>query len=322
MSFARVFLAGALALMLLPAEAGAAGGNTFSPGYAGFSIRFKEEVCPYRVMAAFVLPGEKLALASVDGGAIGCRTVIPVGRLSRRKAHSWRYIAPVRPGLYPVEITHKATGRLMTVNVFVMVPAKKVKRGILNGYNIGRYPPVPEDKPPIYSPPRGFVEVTPALREARVSPHFTLGQFLCKAEYCSLNPYLVLRERLLLKLERVLEEVNARGRRAATFTIMSGYRTPEYNTALGNSRYSRHLWGCAADIFVDERPADGVMDDLNRDGTTDLKDAAVLYEIVDSLYGAEENTPMVGGLARYPENEYHGPFVHVDVRGFSARWGD
>lgn len=35
---------------------------------------------------------------------------------------------------------------------------------------------------------------------------------------------------------------------------MSGYRTPYHNVpVLGNSAYSRHRWGGAANVFVDER---------------------------------------------------------------------
>ena len=60
-----------------------------------------------------------------------------------------------------------------------------------------------------------------------------------------------LRPRLLLKLEMMLEKVNAAGYRCDTFQVMSGYRTPHYNMAIGNVKYSRHVWGGAADIFVD-----------------------------------------------------------------------
>lgn len=55
-------------------------------------------------------------------------------------------------------------------------------------------------------------------------------------------------------LEFILEKVNAQGYRWETFCVMSGYRTPYYNKAIGNVRYSRHLWGDAADIFIDENP--------------------------------------------------------------------
>ena len=102
---------------------------------------------------------------------------------------------------------------------------------------------------------------------------------------------------------------------------MSGYRTPFYNRAIGNVKYSRHLWGGAADIFIDEDPKDGTMDDLNRDGIINYKDAAVLYDIVDDLYGKPFYRIFMGGLGRYKKTANHGPFVHVDVRGFRARWG-
>ena len=103
---------------------------------------------------------------------------------------------------------------------------------------------------------------------------------------------------------------------------MSGYRTPYYNKAIGNVKYSRHIYGGAADIFIDENPKDNMMDDLNRDAKIDYKDAAVLYEIIDKLYGKPFYQGLVGGLARYEKTDCHGPFVHIDVRGRRARWGD
>jgi hypothetical protein len=112
---------------------------------------------------------------------------------------------------------------------------------------------------------------------------------------------------------------------------MSGYRTPFYNCAIGNVRYSCHQWGLAADVFVD-RDEDGMMDDLNRDGRIDLADADLLYEIIEGIGAAK--VPAVttaasapasghsaGGLAKYAATPAHGPFIHVDVRGRRARWG-
>ncbi|MGD9237221.1 MAG: D-Ala-D-Ala carboxypeptidase family metallohydrolase [Desulfobacterales bacterium] len=120
----------------------------------------------------------------------------------------------------------------------------------------------------------------------------------------------------------ILEKVNAKGYRCDTFHVMSGYRTPYYNEAIGNVPYSRHIYGGAVDIFIDENPQDNMMDDLNRDGTIDYRDAAVIYRIIDALYGKKFYDPFLGGLARYKKTGNHGPFVHVDVRGQRARWGD
>jgi len=67
---------------------------------------------------------------------------------------------------------------------------------------------------------------------------------------------------------------------------------------------------------------DGMMDDLNRDGKMDDLDADVLYSIIDELYGKPFYERFMGGLAGYKKTDSHGPFVHVDVRGFRVRWGD
>jgi hypothetical protein len=132
---------------------------------------------------------------------------------------------------------------------------------------------------------------------------------------------MVLREKLLLKLELILANVNELGYQCHTFNILSGYRTPYYNKTIGNVTYSRHMWGGAADIFIDENPRDDIMDDLNRDGKIDWRDAKILYDIIDDMSWEAFFEPFVGGLARYKKTLTHGPFIHVDVRGRRTRWG-
>lgn len=209
----------------------------------------------------------------------------------------------------------------MLLHIFVMVPYSNLDGEWMNGYRIGKYPDIPLKELPIYKKPKGFIEVTPENEQVNVSPHFKIGQFLCK-QNGGFPRYLVLKERLVLKLELILEKMNEAGYPCRTFHIMSGYRTPYYNHLIGNVKYSRHVWGGAADIFIDEHPEDGMMDDLNQDEKIDYKDAAVIYRIIDNMFGHPFYTPFVGGLGRYKKNENHGPFVHVDVRGFRARWGD
>lgn len=78
---------------------------------------------------------------------------------------------------------------------------------------------------------------------------------------------------------------------------MSGYRTPYYNRSIGNeTRYSRHVYGDAADIYVDDDD-DGIMDDLDGDGKSTLDDARTLGEVIGSLSG-EELVSAVRGRAR------------------------
>src|SRR5206468_2678029 len=98
----------------------------------------------------------------------------------------------------------------ITVHAFEMVPATAVKKGLMNGYRIGAYPAKPLKGNPLYVPPVGFIEVTKDNQETKVSPHFVLKQFLCKEDTSKQFPkYIVLKERLPLKLEAILERVNA-----------------------------------------------------------------------------------------------------------------
>lgn len=295
--------------------------GAFSFERASFTLRYKDESSPYRIAAAFVLPGEQLILEAVPAGDDSTFSAqAAAGSLSSNGPLSWRWLAPDSTGVYPIIIRRQQPSDSVTINIFVMVPLNQVEDGHLNGYQIGQYPAEPLRGLSIYRPPQGFIEVTPENRNTLLAPHFRLEQFLCKQE-SGWPKYVVLRERLILKLEAILEELNRRGYHAETLAVLSGYRTPHYNRLIGNVRYSRHVYGGAADIYVDEDPVDEMMDDLNRDGRIDYRDAAILYDIVDELYGRAWYAPFVGGLGRYRRTSNHGPFVHVDVRGFRARWG-
>jgi len=136
----------------------------------------------------------------------------------------------------------------------------------------------------------------------------------------SFPKYVVLKERRLpLMLEAVLERVNTMGFKTDTLHIMSAYRTPYYNHAIGDVRYSMHQWGGAADLYIDPKKTDR-MEDLNRDGRIDIRDAKFLYDEIDKMLTGPEYKRFQGGMGFYPANAAHPPFVHVDVRGAAARW--
>jgi hypothetical protein len=289
----------------------------YSEGKAGFSVRFKQEVSPYRVSVVTVLPGELLELEAI-GQKRGARYMLdaPAGEIVQSSKYKWQWQAPVKKGLYPVKVIRAHSKDSITLNVFVMIPYSELKGEYVNGYRIGRYPVGRYD----YRVPRGFIEVTKANEETFVSPHFKLKQFICKQKD-NYPKYIVLKEKLLLKLELILEKMNERGYNCSTFHIMSGYRTPYYNKLLGNVKYSRHVYGEAADIFIDEAPAKYLMDDLNYDRKINYRDAVVFYKAINDMYDKEWYSKFKGGLAWYKTTSTHGPFIHIDVRGRRARWG-
>lgn len=270
---------------------------------------------PYPEFAIYVMPGSRLSLALAQASPAEVRFAGFSGELGSSELY-----APQTPGLYPAHVRNVRLGEEATLNVFVLTPEQEVdEQGVLNGYRIGNYPETPLRDQPIYLPPTGFVEVTPENLQARVSPNFRLGDFLCKQE-SDFPKYLVLRASLLLKLETILAALNRSGRATEGFVVMSGYRTPWYNAAIGNGSYSRHIWGGAADIFIDDAPRDGQMDDLNGDGKIDRGDAEWLAEFINDMSHRGDFGPRIGGLGIYSANPVRGPFVHVDARGSRARW--
>lgn len=275
-----------------------------------------EMVVPYPEFAIYVMPGQMFSVHFKDAQQGGRLTFggadMAVG--------SAPLTAPKTPGVYPLAITNTRGGESARINVFVLTPATAVnKQGELNGYRIGSYPAKPLHNNAIYLPPKGFVEVTEANMQVRLSPNFTLGQFVSKQAQ-GFPKYVLLRPQLLLKLENILAELNRQGHATDGFVIMSGYRTPWYNKAIGNVPYSRHVWGGASDIFIDDNPKDGVMDDLNGDGKINRADAQWLAAFIDTMSRGGAFGPRIGGLGVYGSNSAHGPFVHVDVRGNRARW--
>jgi hypothetical protein len=291
-----------------------------SPGAASsFSVRFKDEVSPHPVLAMFVMPGETVPLEVVLGDTPGRFSAeASAGEMKRLAPTRWSWTAPRRKGVVAVVLRDSSSSAAVTLNAFVLVP--RPAGMTLGDFRIGRYESRPLRGDPSYARPKGMVEVTEANRGTFVAPHFTLGQFVSK-QPGGYPKYLVLRERLLLKLEMLLEEAGRAGLPVTTFRIMSGYRTPYYNQTIGNeTRYSRHLYGDAADIYVDE-DGDGAMDDLDRDGRVDLDDAKVVAGLIERLSGSSWYRPFTGGLGLYRANPAHGPFLHVDVRGYPARWG-
>ena len=294
----------------------------FDAGLAdGVAVHFGSRRIPYEVFGVYVRPGETVPIRlDAEGPRDGGVLWADAGVVEDAGPGEWRWKAPDRPGVHRIDVALDRIAPPIRLNVFVLVPHEEVGAdGQLDGYRIGDYPSEPLRGLAQYRPPQGFIEVTPENRDLMVSPHFTLGQFLCK-QVDGWPKFVTLREPLLGKLEMLLAHVNRQGVRADTLFVMSGFRTPFYNHAIGNVRYSRHQWGDAVDVFVDESPRDGVMDDVDGDGRVSVADARHLAGMVETLARTEAWEPYLGGLGVYGTTSTHGPFIHLDTRGFRARW--
>jgi uncharacterized protein YcbK (DUF882 family) len=223
-----------------------------------------------------------------------------------------------RAGIYAVDSARAA----QPFAFITMRPFAEKKNGRIGAYRMGNWPF--ERRSAVrdaYANPQGFIEVTAENQDTYVSEHFRLRDFLTKDQHAVWPKYLVLDARLLDKLELVIAELSRSGVPVRHVSVMSGFRTPQYNQkgvgSGGRAQTSRHQYGDAADVFVDN-DRNGRLDDLNKDGRINTRDVAVMVAAVERV---ERTYPeLIGGAGTYKATSSHGPFVHIDARGNRARW--
>ncbi|MBK9452966.1 MAG: DUF882 domain-containing protein [Bacteroidetes bacterium] len=116
--------------------------------------------------------------------------------------------------------------------------------------------------------------------------------------------YLCLDRRILHKLLDLLDAMQAKGLDVSQIAIKHGFRHPAYNHQISGATKSRHQFGEAIDLLVG---------DVNRDGRADEDDKAPLLKMLD-----EKIIGNAGGVGKYPGSHV----IHMDVRGFRARWDE
>lgn len=223
-----------------------------------------------------------------------------------------------RPGLYALPDSILAH----PFSFVALRPFADKQKGRVGPYRLGFWP---SERGRLitdaYENPDGFIEVTPENANMRVSEHFRLSDFLTHDQRDVWPKYLVLNEDLVDKLELVIAKLKDEGIRVDRMVVMSGFRTPWYNRhgghVGGRAELSRHMYGDAADVYVDN--GSGRMADLNHDGRVDSRDAKVILHAVEQV--EQEHPELAGGVGVYRATRSHGPFAHVDVRGWRARWG-
>jgi hypothetical protein len=216
--------------------------------------------------------------------------------------------------------TVRAGNRDLTLTLVNVVPYERMHDGKLDGYRVGEYNAEPLRGLETYERPKGFIRLSAKNGALRVSDHYRMKDFQCKLD--GTTKFLILRPEALVKLEILQHELETRhGLKFDRFTVMSGYRTPYYNARIGNeTSYSRHLYGDAMDIYIDQ-DRNGHMDDVNRDGRVDAGDARFILRVAEEIDNSPKWGWLKGGAGVYHANSAHGPYLHVDARGYVARWG-
>lgn len=266
------------------------------------------------------LPEEARVRFAEGDVAAGDSTVAPA-TVGDAVAEGDSVAAPTTPGIWRLVV---AAGRVLApigdLRVITRRPLADRRNGRIGQYVVGAWP-TERRAHRGYTTPSGFIEVTRENQDTPVSDHFQLRDFLTKGQANVWPKYLVLELKLVDKLELVLADLQEQGIRTAGVTVMSGFRTPTYNSTGGNTAgrasLSRHMYGDAADVFIDN-DGNGVMDDLNGDGRVDVGDARVVAAAAERV--ERRHPTLIGGIGIYTAGPGHGPFVHIDTRGFRARW--
>ena len=231
--------------------------------------------------------------------------------------------APKRPGVWNLALKiGNAIKPLAGFSVITLRPATEKKGGKLGLYYIGNWPAARRGQPGVsYDPPSGFIEVTPETQNTQLSDHFRLKDFFPHDQQNVWPKYIVVDIKLIDKNELVLQDLKEHGINPDGVRVMSGFRTPQYNAGGGDPRgraaLSRHMYGDANDIFIDN-DGDGRMDDLNHDGRVNIADAKVICDAANRVERAHPS--LIGGCGIYSGTSAHGPFTHIDTRGYPARW--
>ena len=265
-------------------------------------------------------PGTPIGTDSLPAGAhLEVETPSAEGSSAAPRAGIWKVAVAVGNAIKPIT----------DFSVISIHPRSEKQNGRVGLYYIGNWPgesggrvSAPKAAPATrYQPPSGFIEVTPENADTKVSEHFKLRDFLTHDQPNVWPKYLVLELRNVDKLELVLSDLASHGVDVSGVKVMSGFRTPQYNKGggdpTGRAGLSRHMYGDAADIYIDSNK-DGVMDDLNHDGKITIADSRVVQQAVDRVEAAHPE--LVGGAGVYPAAAGHGPFIHIYSRGYRARW--
>ena len=281
-------------------------------------------------MLESVLPkgesGKLRARIAAPGSAVGTDT-LPTGAVATfssgnaaESTHVFR--APQRTGVWKLAVTMgNAVRSVSDFSIITQKPASEKRGGKIGLYFIGNWPNRGKTPKADYTPPSGFIEVTPENQNTALSEHFRMKDFLPHDQSNVWPKYLVISLKLIDKLELVLDDLQKHGIDPRGVRVMSGFRTPQYNATggetSGRAGLSRHMYGDASDIFIDN-DGNGAMDDLNRDGRVDVGDARFILAAVNRVEAAHPS--LIGGCGVYVATSAHGPFTHIDTRGYPARW--
>lgn len=278
------------------------------PGTVRVALSLNGDQLPATRMSITATPGETLDLSSTGP----CSWEFSAGEPRSAEGASVPWTAPRSHGLFRLVLS--SGGLVQEFAIIVVIESSRWRTPTLNSYPIGLY----GDGNSGENNPDYFIEMNQNASGVRLSSHFTLGEFLGHTEGCY-PQYLSLDLNLLDKLEALITVIEEEYPEKVDINVMSGFRTPLYNSAIGNETdFSAHLYGTAADIWIESFPPNNLMDDVDRNKRVDVGDGEHIVDLVRRIEAGGGIS--FGGASAYRWTPQHGPFVHIDVRGRPASW--
>ncbi len=267
----------------------------------------------FKLLSFSLIPGDIATIENKENYDIIIKDGNSQTIVKAKTSYEWK--APEQEGLIQMEIHGKY--KVNNLNLFVMTPMNEIKKKNSH-FSLGEYPKQAYKNLNQYECPRGMIKVTAENQDTFISEHLQLKNFLSKNS-SEFPKFVLISPKLIYKLELIIKKLKEESYPVEYLHVLSGYRTPKYNKSIGNGSSSRHIYGDAADIYVDNNK-DSAMDDLNEDGKTNVEDANIIAKVVDEIDNEPKYKWLIGGMGVYRANGVHRGFVHVDTRGFLARW--
>lgn len=157
---------------------------------------------------------------------------------------------------------------------------------------------------------REYLVVTGRAIFKKIVGPFRVMHFLSHDKYYTKNlndingenpQYWLVDKKMLHMILDLILELDKMGYNKYGFAVNCGHRHPRHNMAAKGSGQSQHMFGKAADLEIK---------DINNDGKVTDEDKQIVLEILEDIVGNK------GGLGLYPGTMS----VHLDCRGFKARW--
>ncbi|MFA4984956.1 MAG: D-Ala-D-Ala carboxypeptidase family metallohydrolase [Candidatus Brocadiia bacterium] len=280
--------------------------------------------------SAFVpLPDSEATICvkkSVNGPSVSGKFTGPFPNFSI-ESDTLKFTTPTKAGAHAISFVSGED--TLVLNCLVPEYAPDARKGIALGVKIGAYPNPKGGTERMskniecYDAPTYFVRIDSTTESLPLAPSIRVGDLV--AITSKENPtrhvnFAPADYTLIFKVDLAWRKFHKSHPSIPSWRLVSWFRTPRHNRLERGGTYSRHIYGDAVDIIVDQN-GDLRMDDINGDGKSNFADALEIAKVFEQMEWTGDVAFGGVGAYDYPSEQSMGAAVHTDTRGFWSRWG-